>query len=271
MENIPLGKPTTYSSYYDKTLLFPIPRINQRSKLNIHNKLPFTGADHWTAYEISYLNNKGKPCVVIGEFIIPTDSENIVESKSLKLYLGSFADTKFSSLDEIKQVITQDLSELLGTIVQVNLYKMDEISPYSSIKTLPGFLLDDYDIECDVYQLDASFLKTHDEYVSEELRSDLLKSNCLITHQPDTASIYIKYSGKKIDHQNLLKYIISYRNHNDFHEHCIEQIFCDILNYCKPDKLTIYARYNRRGGIDINPYRTNDSEAKNLIRRLVRQ
>jgi len=256
LENAPLGKKTIYISQYKKELLFPIAREMSRSQLNLKNLLPFTGIDIWNGYELSWLNNKGKPVVALAEFIFPCESPNIIEAKSFKLYLNSFNNTHISSVDELITILQADLAEAIQAPVEITISLVD----FEPIKTqaFNGICLDSLDIQCDTYLVKPDLLQTQEEIVSEILYSNLLKSNCLITGQPDWGSLQICYTGKKIQHDSLLKYIISFRDHTEFGEQCVERIFLDIMNYCKPQKLSVYARYTRRGGLDINPYRSTD-------------
>lgn len=270
LSNSALGKKSTYKDTYDPTLLFKIPRIDNRKKLGLVNdKLPFYGIDIWNAYELSWLNKKGKPCVAIFTFFVPTTSSHIVESKSVKLYLNSFNNFVVDSIDELKRIILQDLSksthaEVTGEIFPINT-KIEFGSP-------GGVNIDDLDIECDRPDLpDNSLIKCENAIVEEELNSNLLKSNCLVTGQPDWGTIIIKYKGKKLKHDALLKYLVSFRNCNEFAEQCAERIFIDIKNAINPEFLSIYIIYTRRGGVDICPYRTTDSNytlpsSKRLIR-----
>lgn len=256
LNNAPLGKQSSYISTYTPELLFPIPRAEKRKEIGINGtQLPFVGEDLWNAYEISWLNKKGKPEVAIGQFIIPCDSPNIIESKSLKLYLNSFNQTKFSSIDEVSNVITKDLSTASGKLVQVTLSSLDEYQVEAQEPS--GTCLDTLDIECNTYQPKPDYLTTEKEEVTETLYSNLLKSNCLVTGQPDWGSIFIQYTGKKINHANLLKYIVSLREHNEFHEQCVERIYMNINKKCLPKQLSVSAFYTRRGGIDINPHRSS--------------
>ncbi len=248
LSNSPLGKKTSYIDKYDKSLLFPIARATQRN-LDV-KQLPFKGWDIWNAYEISWLNSKGKPQIALAEFIIPHDSPNLIESKSLKLYLNSFNNENYASEDDVLALIQKDLSEASGSNVQISFYKETHITNATNI--------DDLDVDVDQYIVDSNLLKTKDLQVSESLYSNLLKSNCPVTGQPDWASVFIQYKGQQIDHASLLKYIISFRNYQEFHEQCVEKIFLDIMDKCQPKTLTVYARYTRRGGLDINPVRTND-------------
>lgn len=268
LQGSPLGLRSAYVNHYDPTLLFPISRQLNRDKIGIKDALPFTGYDIWNAFEISWLNPKGKPVVAIAEITVPCESKNIFESKSAKLYFNSFNNSHFASVSDVKTLIEKDLSNAVEGRVVVQLFTLDDAP--MSIGKFEGVCIDDLDVSCSIYQTDANLLKTMDEQVEEVLFSHLLKSNCLVTNQPDWGSVYIKYCGPKIDHVSLLQYIVSSRNHNEFHEPCVERIFCDILHHCKPQKLTVYARYTRRGGLDINPFRTNCNESLDNVR-LVRQ
>ncbi|TNF66629.1 MAG: NADPH-dependent 7-cyano-7-deazaguanine reductase QueF [Gammaproteobacteria bacterium] len=255
-----LGKNSAYQTSYDKSLLFPIPRQLKRDELGIIDaQAIFRGFDLWTAYEVSWLNAKGKPVVKILKFIIDSNSENIIESKSLKLYLNSFNNTLFASDHAVLETITNDLKEALSGNINIQMFTIDEYSDAFS-NSFDALLLDHIDCKIEQYQTNAELLKLDEassEIVTERLSSHLLKSNCLVTNQPDWASVLIEYQGKKISHEALLKYIVSFRDHNEFHEQCVERIFNDIMTYCQPEKLLVYARYTRRGGLDINPLRAN--------------
>jgi len=262
-----LGKSTPYCGIYNPELLFPIPRQEKRDELGISlNNLPFLGLDIWTAFEVSWLNLKGKPVVAIAEFAFPADSEYLIESKSFKLYLNSFNGTRFNSSEDVVNKWIKDISNACGEAVSVDLRSLDYDE--SLIANLPGMNLDDLDIEITDYQLNKQLLKNDDskDIVSETLNSHLLKSNCLVTGQPDWGSVVIRYEGPQINHEALLRYLISFREHNEFHEQCVERIFTDIMNICSPEKLTVYARYVRRGGLDINPYRSNFEEEFDISR-----
>jgi 7-cyano-7-deazaguanine reductase len=257
-QDSPLGKPATYKSEYDASLLFPIAREGKRAELGIAGTLPFFGIDIWNAYEVSWLNLRGKPQIAILNFTIPADSPNIVESKSFKLYLNSFNQTRLAGLDALLELLRADLSAAVGRPVQVAA-TMPEDFGRLQMGTLDGLLLDRLDIEVDKYSPDTALLfAAQDEApVEETLVSHLLKSNCLVTGQPDWGSVQIRYVGPEINQEGLLKYLIGYRNHNEFHEQCVERIFMDILRQCRPQKLAVYARFTRRGGLDINPWRSN--------------
>ncbi|PSB92336.1 NADPH-dependent 7-cyano-7-deazaguanine reductase QueF [Candidatus Pandoraea novymonadis] len=257
-EKSPLGKKIAHTEQYEPSLLFSISRDNARKEIGVPVKLPFFGADLWTAYELSWLNKKGKPQITIATLIVPADSPNIIESKSLKLYLCSFAQTKIDSNDTLRELLEHDLSKACGKSVQVQLTKQSDFRDIEFDKP-DSLLLDDLDIETTIYKPDSSLLNTctHKAPIEETLMSNLLKSNCPVTGQPDWGSVKIHYFGKPIDQKGLLKYIISFRQHTGFHEQCVEHIFIDIMRQCQPSKLSVYARYTRRGGLDINPFRTN--------------
>lgn len=261
-DNLSLGKTVDYEFEYNPELLQGVPRSLSRDTLSLTSStLPFEGIDTWTGYELSWLNAKGKPQVAILECMVPISSMNLIESKSFKLYLNSFNQTKFDDSDDVKQVLVKDLSACAGEQVEVNLILPSAFEDLK-FREFKGTLLDDLDIEVDNYEPDSSYLRTSistekPQEISETLVSHLLKSNCLITSQPDWASIQIRYEGAPIDHEGLLRYLISFRQHNEFHEQCVERIYTDIYRQCKPKKLTVCARYTRRGGLDINPFRTN--------------
>lgn len=254
----PLGKPATYCSDYDPSLLFPIARADKRAELGIAGTLPFFGMDIWNAYEISWLNTRGKPQVAIATIQVPADSPNIVESKSFKLYLNSFNQTRLGSSDALLELLRKDLSAGFGAPVHVTL-TLPKAFGEVRLGELGGVLLDRLDIDVDAYQPDPGLLRAsaNEADVEESLVSHLLKSNCLVTGQPDWASVQIRYVGPQIDQEGLLRYLIGFRDHNEFHEQCVERIFMDILRQCRPQKLAVYARYTRRGGLDINPWRSN--------------
>ena len=254
----PLGKPTEYRADYAPELLYPIPRQLKRDELGISAAtLPFVGEDLWNAYELSWLNAKGKPVVALASFRVPATSPNLIESKSFKLYLNSFNQTPFADTETVQQTLAGDLSAAAGAAVDVKIELLSS-RPQPTLGYPQGILLDELDIVCDTYQPAPQQLLTVDgEKVEEILYSHLLKSNCLVTGQPDWAMVVIRYRGRPIDHAGLLRYIVSFRGHNEFHEQCVERIYCDITRQCAPDALAVYARYTRRGGLDINPFRSS--------------
>lgn len=264
MSNTPeqsaLGKTSAYVTHYDASLLFAIPRAEKRAEIGITATLPFFGLDIWNAYEVSWLNLRGKPQIALATFLVPADSPNIIESKSFKLYLNSFNQTRLADSAALLALLKQDISSGFGAAVQVKLTLPDDFSTLKMAE-LDGLSLDRLDIEVDSYTPNPSLLTCAADAppVEEKLVSNLLKSNCLVTGQPDWGSVQIHYVGAAINQEGLLKYLIGFRNHNEFHEQCVERIFVDILQHCKPQKLSVYARYTRRGGLDINPWRSNFS------------
>ncbi len=264
----PLGQPTQYADHYDASLLFPIPRAPQRLALGLTDKLPFLGADLWTAFELSWLTSRGKPQVALAHITVPCESTHLIESKSLKLYLGSFNNTRFADATEVLAHLRADLTEAAwrGGVVQSSVgVKLipAELFDREPLYELDGLSLDRLDLDCGQYSPAPELLTvaTDEAPVSEVLTSNLLRSNCPVTGQPDWGSVQISYFGPQIDQAGLLRYIVSFRNHNGFHEHCVEQMFMDISARCQPHKLSVYARYTRRGGLDINPFRTSYPQA----------
>lgn len=259
LNSLTLGKPTAYHDIYDASLLQAVPRSMNREPLGLYpESLPFQGADIWTLYELSWLNSKGVPQVAVGEVVLDASSQNLIESKSFKLYLNSFNQTKFADWGSVRATLERDLSACAQGDVSVALFRLQEVEG-QPIGHMAGVCIDEQDITIDDYQFNADYLDnaTRSEVVEESLVSHLLKSNCLITNQPDWGSVMIRYRGPRIDREALLRYLVSFRHHNEFHEQCVERIFNDVLCYCKPEQLTVYARYTRRGGLDINPWRTN--------------
>jgi 7-cyano-7-deazaguanine reductase len=279
LSKLTLGENTEYSSQYNPDLLQAVPRSLNRDDLAIDQQhLPFVGEDVWYGFELSWLNTKGKPVVAVAEFRFSCLSENIVESKSFKLYLNSFNQTKFDTIKSVEQRLVADLSAITNSSAQVRLFGVEHCPELTIAKKVNACVcIDNEDISIETYQYDAKLLSTamdavtdattdaetdaetqqNDTVIDEALVSHLLKSNCLITNQPDWASIYISYRGKKINHGVLLKYLISFRQHSEFHEQCVERIYCDLQKYCQPEELTVFARYTRRGGLDINPFRSS--------------
>ncbi|MBC7502158.1 MAG: NADPH-dependent 7-cyano-7-deazaguanine reductase QueF [Herminiimonas sp.] len=257
-EASPLGKPSAYQTHYEPSLLFPIARHSKRDELGISGTLPFFGFDLWNAYEVSWLNMRGKPQVAIATITVPADSPNIIESKSFKLYLNSFNQTRLAGAEALLELLRADLSAGFGAPLHITLTLAEDFGKLQ-MGELDGMLLDRLDIDVVQYTPDMTLLRAdHDEpAVEETLMSHLLKSNCLVTGQPDWGSVQIRYAGAEINQEGLLQYLIGFRDHNEFHEQCVERIFMDILRQCKPQKLAVYARYTRRGGLDINPWRSN--------------
>jgi len=273
LKDLSLGKVTEYKCHYDSSLLQAVPRSLNRNELGLEaTSLPFYGVDLWNIYELSWLNKKGKPVVATGVIKVPYDSEFLIESKSFKLYLNSFNQSHFDSVEAVQKVLTKDLSACATKPVEVTLNAtLDKIT--DTLGTFTGINLDELDIEISEYQLSPVLLKeiSLEETVTETLYSHLLKSNCLITSQPDWASVEISYTGKQLDREKLLRYLISFRQHNEFHEQCVERIFCDLMDYGSLTSLTVYARYTRRGGLDINPLRSTSASSTIQNVRLIRQ
>ncbi len=260
-----LGKATQYPDQYDASLLYPIARAPNRAEIGVGATLPFLGADLWTAFELGWLNLRGKPQLALGHFTVPCETPNIIESKSFKLYLGSFNNSRFEDVDAVLALLRSDLNAALwhgspavGAGVGVRLVTPD-LFEREAVHEMDGLSLDRLDVECSLYTPAPELLHADFEFqpVTEILCSRLLKSNCLVTGQPDWGSVQISYSGPQINQEGLLKYLVSFRNHNEFHEQCVERIYMDIWRRCKPQRLSVYARYTRRGGLDINPFRTS--------------
>ncbi|HEY9192818.1 MAG TPA: NADPH-dependent 7-cyano-7-deazaguanine reductase QueF [Methyloversatilis sp.] len=267
----PLGHATDYPDSYDAGLLFPISREASRAMLGIGHghPLPFSGIDRWHAWELSWLNAQGRPQVAIGRFDIPADSPFMVESKSLKLYLNGYNNERMVSLEAVRALIETDLSAACQSGVMVELYALNALPAVLGVPE--GESIDAQDIAFDRYLPDAGLLSAGGDSVEECLRSDLLKSNCPVTLQPDWASLMVRYRGPRIDREGLLRYIVSFRNHADFHEHCVERIYMDLMARCRPELLTVCAYYTRRGGLDINPWRSNFETLPDTFVKLPRQ
>jgi 7-cyano-7-deazaguanine reductase len=271
-EDSPLGKSSEYIATYTPSLLFPIPRAAKWAELGLSAEtLPYQGVDFWNCFELSWLLPSGKPVVAMGEFAIPADSPNIIESKSFKLYLNSLNQSVFTSADELVTVLVQDLSAAAGKPVGVRVRSLAEVTA-DGMQAAPGICIDELDVAISSYaQPQPELLRCDtDRVVEESLHSHLLKSNCPVTGQPDWGTLVVEYRGLALDHASLLAYLVSFRQHADFHEQCVERIFLDLQRLLKPEHLTVYARYVRRGGLDINPYRSSGPISPDN-QRLVRQ
>jgi 7-cyano-7-deazaguanine reductase len=256
-ETSPLGQAVAYRDTYAPELLFPIERQLKRDELGIvAGALPFVGEDLWNAYELSWLDARGKPVVALGEFRVPATSPRLIESKSLKLYLNAFNQQRMASVDEVQSRIAADLSAAAGAEVGVVLMPL-ATRPQRRSAYPQGDCLDALDIAIDTYQPAPELLHATGAEVEETLYSHLLKSNCLVTGQPDWGMLVVRYRGPAIDRESLLRYVVSFRAHNEFHEQCVERVFCDIMARCRPQELAVWARYTRRGGLDINPFRAS--------------
>ena len=255
-EQSQLGKASSYTDQYDASLLFPIPRADKRAEIDVLDSPPFFGADMWTLYELSWLNLRGKPQVALVHITVPCESPNIVESKSFKLYLNSFNNSRFADAREVRERIRADISAATGAGIGIKTIG-PELFDREPVQEMDGLNLDRLDVECLHFTPapELLFAEADEPPVTETLTSNLLKSNCLVTGQPDWGSVQIAYSGPAINQEGLLQYLVSFRNHNEFHEQCVERIFMDVWTRCKPIKLSVYARYTRRGGLDINPFR----------------
>ena len=266
MTELPLGKTASYPDRYAPEMLYPVARADSRERLGLAAEPPFAGVDIWNAWDLTWLDGQGQPQTATAEIRIPADSPQVVESKSMKLYLGSFAMSGYESPTALREVISGDLANCTGAPVSVRI-DMLETTRAIGLQRLPGKSLDHPGVDCSVWEVDAGLLRADaDAVVREDLFSDALRSLCPVTGQPDLASVLICYVGPKIDRVSLLRYIVSYRRHQDFHESCVERMFVDIVERCGAQKLTVYARYQRRGGIDINPFRSNFEAAPRNLR-----
>lgn len=271
-EDSPLGKSSEYVATYTPSLLFPIPRAAKWAELGLSAEtLPYQGVDFWNCFELSWLLPSGKPVVAMGEFAIPADSPNIIESKSFKLYLNSLNQTVFSDAEQLQGVLVKDLSAAAGKPVAVRVRSLAEVTA-EGVSVPEGECIDELDVSISNYEQPAPELLRCDssQQVEEALHSHLLKSNCPVTGQPDWGTVVVKYRGPAVDRSSLLAYLVSFRQHADFHEQCVERIFLDLQSLLQPQSLTVYARYVRRGGLDINPYRSTEAISP-ANQRLVRQ
>ncbi|MEO7242270.1 MAG: NADPH-dependent 7-cyano-7-deazaguanine reductase QueF [Variovorax sp.] len=277
-ESSPLGQRSAPIDHYDRTLLFPIARAEARAELRIDSELPFLGADLWTAFELGWLNRRGKPQVAIAHFTVPCETPNLIESKSWKLYLGSFSNSVFDDAEAVRQRLRGDLDEALGrggarsAGIGVRLIAADAFAR-EAVRELEGVDLDRLDLDCDRYTPAPDLLSCVADAppVDETLTSRLFRSTCPVTGQPDWGSVQLRYSGPQIEQAALLRYLVSFRNHSGFHEQCVERIFMDVWRRCRPTRLAVYARYTRRGGLDINPFRTSWPQALPANLRTARQ
>ncbi len=272
LSDLSLGKTTDYQSSYTPQLLQAVPRSLNREELGCVETQPFFGIDIWHAYELSWLNSKGKPVVMLARCSLSCATPNIIESKSFKLYLNSFNQSQFATQEEVHWILERDLSKVAEGKVSVELIHADNVNELSPV-ALPGLCIDNLDISINEYTLNPNLLKLAKggDVVHETLHSHLLKSNCLITNQPDWASVVVSYTGQRIDHESLLKYLISFRSHNEFHEQCVERIYCDLLGAFELQDLSVQALYTRRGGLDINPFRASNTDLKAPLMRVNRQ
>ena len=266
MIKTPLGESSEYPDRYARDVLCAVPRGENRMRLAVTDPLPFRGEDIWNAWELTWLKKTGKPAVAVAVVRVDAASPNIVESKSLKLYLNSLAMERFDSAEDVAALIMQDLSNVTGSSVDVEVAQQARVTS-AGIEELPGICLDDLSVDCDTWGVDPSLLKHQGgQIVREELHTHLFRSNCPVTAQPDFGSLLVRYRGASIERESLLRYLVSYRKHCDFHESCVERIFLDLKERCAPQQLTVYGRFNRRGGLDINPFRSDFEDAAENIR-----
>lgn len=257
---LPLGRAVGYDADYAPELLCPISRAGGRQRLGLSGPPPFQGWDVWNAYELSWLDPAGKPRVAWGEFRVPADSPAIVESKSFKLYLHALNQHRVADIAALEALLGADLAACVGAPVEVRVHPPESWQGLAC-QPPPGRCLDDLTIAVEHYQPAPELLRSRaGGAVTRELFSRLLRSRCPVTGQPDWGTLHIRYTGPEIDEAGLLAYIISFRQHQDFHEQCVERMFMDIRTRCAPEALTLYARYLRRGGLDINPYRSSAAE-----------
>lgn len=269
-DKLPLGHDTGYPQKYAPELLRAIPRADGRGPLGLSGDLPFRGVDIWNAWELTWLAEGNQPAVATAEIRVPADSPNIVESKSFKLYLNSFSMSRFSSPAEVAETIADDLDACIGAEATVHIHPVTRTEA-RGVSRLAGSCLDSLSVDCSDWEVNAELLKAdRQSLIEEDLHTHLLRSLCPVTSQPDMGSLQISYRGPKIDHAGLLRYVVSYRQHRDFHETCVERMFIDLMSRCTPEHLSLHARYQRRGGLDINPFRTS-STGKPLNLRLWRQ
>ena len=265
-DKLPLGRETGYPDKYAPECLYAIPRASNRSALGIGEPLPFTGVDTWHAWDLTWLGSRGRPAVATAEIVVPANSPNIIESKSLKLYLGSFAMHRFESPESVAQTMSNDLSRSAEADIEVRITPLAE-SEARRVARLAGACIDAEDVICDDNDVNAGHLRADaTSLVREDLHTHLLRSLCPVTAQPDIGSLQISYRGPQIDRAGLLRYVVSYRLHNDFHETCVERMFVDLLERCAPESLSVHACYQRRGGIDINPFRSNAVDRPRSLR-----
>ena len=270
LRNSPLGHPTTWTGAYDARLLFPVERAPQRAELRFGDALPFRGVDVWNAYELSWQNARGRPEIAIATFTVPAESKCIIESKSVKLYLTALNLTRFNARDDVAVTIARDLSAAAGATVGVTLTSPEGFAALPRAEPA-GECLDSLPLACDDAAPLPEALAARGAVVAETLFTRLFRSVCPVTGQPDYASVEIRYRGARIDPAGLLRYLVSFRRHAGFHEHCVERIFADVWRRCAPMSLSVQARFTRRGGIDINPWRTSGDEPPPINARTARQ
>ena len=260
----PLGRRVAAPDAPDARVLFPVPRAQARGEIGLDTQaLPFVGTDIWNAYELSWLDARGKPRVAIAELRLPAHSPNLIESKSLKLYLNGYAKARFEGAIDLRDAIARDLGAAAGAPVEITLIGSDDFL-LQTISELPGASLDEEEIDIvDYGPPQPAHLRANARarQIEESLTTKLFRSNCPVTGQPDWAAVQIRYFGAPINRAGLLRYLVSWREHHGFHEACVERIFVDVLARCAPRALSVYARFTRRGGLDINPWRATPGYA----------
>ena len=286
-----LGEQTTdYPTEYSPETLYPIARSMGRDAIGWHDDKLAVGVDWWQAFELSWLNFQGISQVAIARFGIPASSPFIVESKSLKLYLNSINFTEFSGWDDVQALIAKDLSACVQAEVTVELFDLnDDLNDKATgllIAQPEGVCIDEALVNSSekvalTEHPDASLLAKNESDLRDSEKevgksfsfySNLLRSNCPVTNQPDWGTLAVSISSEKpVNTANMLRYILSFRQHNGFHEQCVEQIFADLSQYYQPSTLMVRAWYTRRGGIDINPCRVSDMSLLPKPSRLIRQ
>ncbi|HEX5677237.1 MAG TPA: NADPH-dependent 7-cyano-7-deazaguanine reductase QueF [Alcanivorax sp.] len=262
LNDTPLGRTSAFIDEYTPSLLCPVPRWDARESLELESgeegaSLPFHGQDIWNAYELSWLNPRGKPVVAMAELVVPCISPNIIESKSLKLYLNSFANTRFASREAVINTLAGDLARVAGAPVDVRVMSLEEAGRTPAWDD-HGDGVDHLDVAFEHFEYRPDLLFT--EQGPERngvLVSHLLRSHCPVTNQPDWATVQVRYTGAAISPASFLRYVVSLRNHQGFHEQIIEQMFVDLKRQCAPRHLSVYGRFTRRGGLDINPFRSD--------------
>jgi len=250
----PLGRATHYPDAYDPGLLYPVERAPQRDALGLAGDLPFRGADHWTAWEVAWLDAGRRPRAAVATFAVPCESPRIVESKSVKLWLASLNHAIFATVEDLRQALARDLARATGTRIEVAV-DLPATWGRHARRELGGASLDDESLAAHPDAPDASLLRAAGPAVEETLVTHGFRSVCPVTAQPDYASIAIACRGPRLDPAALAAYLSGYRRHPGFHEHCVERIFVDVLRACGPEALRVEARFTRRGGVDINPVR----------------
>lgn len=267
MNSNPLGKGTDYPKEFSPDLLFAIPRDQARAEIDLGDKLPFVGYDEWNLYELCWLDSHGSPQVGIGQLVVPADSPNIVESKSLKLYINSLFYKRFESRDQLISQVSADLKECIGSELDFFVNKAHTSRQQDSYISLDRHKVTASQ-KADIRNVETEINTVNRIYRYETKR---FRSLCPVTGQPDWASIYIRIDGLALHEQTLAQYLAGYAEHEGFHENCVERIYCELQQQLDPDQLSVAARFTRRGGIDINPVRANSMQVLEMPGRGIRQ